>query len=293
MLRLRGRSIAFRNMANEFERGLQGLETGPEASDNTDESNVREAPRGSHPTADALRDQFGDAVVSHVIMSGDEHVVYIAADRNLEVLRWLKEDPAQRYDLCKDITAIDFGGNRPLEVLYELWSIPHRRQLRVKSVLPLNALEIDSAVPVWNTANWLEREVYDMFGINFRNHPDMRRILMPDNYAEGHPLRKDFPLRGRFSRAEQTRRALEMDVEDHYTQDELDVGGEALGTADSDRRTKEKAARADSEAARAQGEARAPGDTSADKDPALGDIPWTQRAPVDGGDAAGGGVSRP
>jgi NADH-quinone oxidoreductase subunit C len=289
----RGRSIAFRNMANDFERGLQGLETGPEGTPDQRDRNVNQAPRGSHPTVDAMRSQFGDAVISHVIMSGDEHVVYIAADRNLEVLRWLKEDPANRYDLCKDVTAIDYGGNRPLELLYELWSIPHKRQLRVKCVLPLHALEIDSAVPVWNTANWHEREAYDMFGINFRNHPDMRRILMPDNYAEGHPLRKDFPLRGRFSRAEQTRRALEMDVEDYYTPTELDIGGEALGTADLDRRNKEKAARAESEAARTQGYDRKPGDTSKDYDPALGDIPWTQRAPVDGGDASAGGVSRP
>jgi NADH-quinone oxidoreductase subunit C len=269
-------------MANDFERGLQGLETGPAAGAGGPERHIEQAPPGSHPSVDALRAQFGDVVVAHVIMSGDEHVVYIDSERSLEVLRWLKEDPAQRFDLLKDVTAIDYGGNRPLEVLYELWSIPHRRQLRVKCVLPLQALEIESAVPVWNTANWHERECYDMFGINFRNHPDLRRILMPDNYAEGYPLRKDFPLRGRFSRAEQTRRALEMDVEDYYTTTELDIGGEALGTADSDRRKKEKAARA-------QGYDRQPGEVGQDYDPGVtADVPWTQRAPVPGGEAATG-----
>lgn len=272
-------------MANDFEKGLEGLESGPATSAEQNVGNIKEAPRGSHPTVDAMRAKFGDAVISHVIMAGDEHVVYIAPERNLEILRWLKEDPAQHYDLCKDVTAIDFGGGRPLEVLYEIWSIPHKRQLRVKCVLPLHALEVDSSVPVWNTANWHEREAYDMFGINFRGHPDMRRILMPENYAEGHPLRKDFPLRGRFSRAEQTRRALEMDVEDHYTPSELDIGGEALGTADSDRRKKEKAARN-------QGMDRTPGDTSEDIDPAVSPIPWSQVAPVPGGEAAQGGVSR-
>src|SRR2546430_411004 len=82
--------------------------------------------------------------------------------------------------------------------------------------LPLTALEIDSVEPLWKTANWLEREVYDLFGVDFRGHPDLRRILMPENYAEGYPLRKDFPLRGRFSRAEQTRRALSQDPHDYY-----------------------------------------------------------------------------
>jgi NADH-quinone oxidoreductase subunit C len=272
-------------MANDFERGLQGLDAGVGATGGAGERNYTEATPGSHPGVDALRAKFGDAILSHFIMSGDEHVVYVAPERNLAVLRFLKEDSAQHYDLLKDVTAVDYGGQRPLEVLYELWSIPHKRQLRVKCVLPLQALEIDSVVPIWNTANWHERETYDMFGINFRNHPDMRRILMPDNYAEGHPLRKDFPLRGRFSRAEQTRRALEMDVEDHYTPSELDIGGEVLGTADSDRRTQEKAAHT---ANAAQGYNRKPGDTSQDYDPALGDIPWTQRAPVPGGEAATG-----
>ena len=104
---------------------------------------------------------------------------------------------------------MDYGGGRPLTVVYQLWSIQHRRQLRLKCELPLDRLEIDSVEPLWKTANWLEREVFDLFGISFRGHPDLRRILMPENYAEGHPLRKDFPLRGRFSRAEQDPEGVE------------------------------------------------------------------------------------
>ena len=183
-----------------------------------------EASGARHPSVDALREGFSASILHHELTAGDQHVVYIDAARNLEILGWLRDDPAQRYDLLADVTAVDFGGGRPLQVVYQLWSIPHRRALRVKCELPLAALEIDSVVPLWKAADWLEREVYDLFGIEFAGHPDLRRILMPENYAEGHPLRKDFPLRGRFSRAEQTRQALSQDPLDYYIPSELAIG---------------------------------------------------------------------
>ncbi len=205
----------------EFREGLGGLETGPGTSDAEEGVRAEAADPSSHPSVPALRERFGDAVLHHEIQSGDEHVVFVPADRSVEVLKWLRDD--QGFDLLKDVTAVDYGGGRPLQVVYELWSIPKRRQLRLKVELLPESLEVETVVPLWSTANWLEREVYDMFGIQFRGHPDLRRILMPDHYAEGHPLRKDFPLRGRFSRAEQTRRALSYDMADHYTPSELDV----------------------------------------------------------------------
>ena len=156
--------------------------------------------------------------------AGDQHVVHVDPARNLEILGWLRDEPDHRYDLLSDVTAVDYGGGRPIQVVYQLWSIPNRLGLRVKCLLPVDALEIDSVVPLWNSANWLEREVYDLFGVTFRGHPDLRRILMPHDYAEGHPLRKDFPLRGRFSRAEQTRRALNQDVDRFYIPAERAVG---------------------------------------------------------------------
>jgi NADH-quinone oxidoreductase subunit C len=168
-----------------------------------------------HPSIAPLRGQFGDAVLRHEIVAGDEHVVFVDPTAILMILKWLKESPDQRYDFLSDVTAVDYGGGRPIQVVYQLFSLAHRRALRVKAELPVVQLEIDSVVPLWDTANWLEREVYDMFGISFRGHPDPRRILMPEDYAEGHPLRKDFPLRGRFSRAEQTRRALVGAPEDY------------------------------------------------------------------------------
>lgn len=182
--------------------------------------------REFHPSVEALRARFGDALLRHEVTAGDQHVVFIPPDRNVEILGWLKDDPDQRYNFLADVTAVDYGGGRPLQVVYQLWSMSHRRALRVKCELPLTALEIDSVCGLWRSANWLEREVYDLFGIQFRGHPDLRRILMPENYAEGHPLRKDFPLRGRFSRAEQTRRALTQDPQDYYIPHELAVGRE-------------------------------------------------------------------
>jgi NADH-quinone oxidoreductase subunit C len=179
-----------------------------------------------HPSVAHLGARFGDALRHHEVNAGDQHVVFVDARRNREVLGWLKDDSAERYDFLADVTAVDYGGGRPLQVVYQLWSIENRRALRVKCELPLTSLQIDSVVPLWATANWLEREVYDLFGIEFVGHPDLRRILMPANYAEGHPLRKDFPLRGRFSRAEQTRRALSQDPLDYYNPVELAMGHE-------------------------------------------------------------------
>ena len=179
----------------------------------------------TNPSVGALNERFGDAIQRTELTSAGQDVVFVEPARNAEVLGWLKDDPEQRFDLLADVTAVDHGGGRPIEVVYQLWSIPHKRALRVKCELPLDALEIASVVPLWHTADWLEREVYDLFGVTFTGHPDLRRILMPEDYEEGHPLRKDFPLRGRFSRAEQTRRALNQDLEHYYRPEELRVGG--------------------------------------------------------------------
>ena len=180
----------------------------------------------SHPSVTALESRFQDAFLRHEVVAGDEHVVWVDPSRIREVLGWLKEDPDHLFNYLSDVTAVDYGGGRPIQVVYQLFSIPHRRALRVKAELPLTALEIDSVEPLWKSADWLEREVYDMFGVVFRGHPDLRRILMPEIYAEGHPLRKDFPLRGRFTRAEQTRRALSQEPEDYYIPELWDSGRE-------------------------------------------------------------------
>jgi NADH-quinone oxidoreductase subunit C len=205
---------------------FDAVEQGPEASESTVGT-----PRASggdqieNPLVTALRGRFDSSILHHEIQASDQHVVFVDAADNRKVLSWLKDEPDQLYDLLVDVTAVDYGGGRPIQVVYQLWSIAFKRALRVKCELPLDALSIDSVVALWSAANWLEREVYDLFGVHFRDHPDLRRILMPQNYAEGYPLRKDFPLRGRFSREEQTRRALSQDYHDYYTLEELEVGG--------------------------------------------------------------------
>lgn len=214
-----------RDEGEDLREGIAGLEAGPAASDEAAPAG-EPADAASHPSVAALRGRFAEAIGHHTVVAGDEHVVWVDASRAYEILKWLHDDADQAYDYLADVTAVDYGGGRPLEVVYQLWSMRHRRQLRLKVALPLTALEVDSVVPIWNAANWMEREVFDLFGIHFRGHPDLRRILMPENYAEGYPLRKDFPLRGRFSRAEQTRRALSMAVEDFYTPAEMAVVSE-------------------------------------------------------------------
>ncbi len=213
----------------ENEPDFSAVDAGPQASDamQADSNATAVSLDGSgHPSVDALLEEFGpDVVTGHEISAGDQHIVFIKDTENVKVLEWLKTTPAHHFDLLADVSAVDFGGGRPLQLHYQLWSITHRRALRVKCELPLNALEISSVAGLWKCADWLEREVYDMFGISFAGHPDLRRILMPENYEEGYPLRKDFPLRGRFSRSEQTRRALSQEIEDSYIPAELAIGG--------------------------------------------------------------------
>ena len=175
-------------------------------------------------SVDALRATFGPAIGRALESCGDT-IVYVGREALRDVMAWLRDTPQQTYDYLVDITAVEYRDReRPLEVVYILRSLTRRTDLRVKVELdPQGDLTIDSVVSLWRGADWLEREVYDMFGITFRGHPDLRRILMWETYAEGHPLRKDFPLRGRFSRAEQVRQALAAQPEAHYSLEELSI----------------------------------------------------------------------
>jgi NADH-quinone oxidoreductase subunit C len=178
----------------------------------------------ANPSAQALKTQFGDAVTRIDVCWG-ETTVFVHPNRVGEIVRWLHDDPTQQYDYLVDVTAVEYRETeQPLEVVWHLRSLPFRRFLRLKAELPkAGPLEVDSVWPVYKGADWLERECYDMFGIRFRGHPDLRRILMWEQYAEGFPLRKDFPLRGRFSRSEQLRQALAQNPEAKYSMEELSI----------------------------------------------------------------------
>jgi NADH-quinone oxidoreductase subunit C len=178
-----------------------------------------------NPTVERVRATFGDAIVRAALARDGLTGVVVRADALREVMRWLRDTPGERYDYLVDVTAVEYRDReRALEVVYLLRSLERKTSLRVKVELdPQGELAVDSVTPLWAGANWLEREVYDMFGVVFAGHPDLRRILMWETYAEGYPLRKDFPLRGRFSRAEQTRQALNANPEAHYSLEELSI----------------------------------------------------------------------
>ncbi len=211
-------------MSENFLPVVAGHAEGTEVAPPSTPRNVPYRDGPVNPSADALRARFGEAVQRVDVVWG-ETTVFVDRTRVLEVVRWLHDDPTQRYDYLVDVTAVEYRDlDRPIEVVWHLRSLPHRRFLRLKALLPKGQpLAVPSVWEVYRGADWLERECYDMFGIRFEGHPDLRRILMWEQYKEGYPLRKDFPLRGRFSRSEQLRQILSQNPEAKYSMEELSV----------------------------------------------------------------------
>jgi NADH-quinone oxidoreductase subunit C/D len=146
-----------------------------------------------------LMTTFPDAVRAvEVDAVRDEVTARVDPTRIVDVARWLHDTPDAAFDHITDICSADYPDDRErFEVIYQLLSLPHRRRLRLKARLTEDALEIPSVTGIWRGAEFMEREVYDLMGIRFTGHPDLRRILLPEDYDEGHPLRKDFPTEGR------------------------------------------------------------------------------------------------
>jgi len=143
-----------------------------------------------------IKETFPQAIEETAVYK-DEHTIRVKLSYLLEVSRFLKEDTSCGFDFLSDLCGVDYMGRVPrFEVVYHLYSMKHRHRLRMKISPSDEDLTVPSVVSVWKTADWHERECYDLFGITFRDHPDLRRILTPDGF-QGYPLRKDFPLRGR------------------------------------------------------------------------------------------------
>ncbi len=141
-----------------------------------------------------LREKFAASIIDVVEFRG-EVTVTVKKDAISDILTFLKQ--SLQYNLLTDLTAVDNQGkaDERFLVVYLLCSIPNKDRLRIKTPVSEESCTIPSASVVWGTANWLEREVFDLFGINFEGHPDLRRILMLDDWV-GHPLRKDYPVQG-------------------------------------------------------------------------------------------------
>ncbi len=142
----------------------------------------------------AVRNGVPGAVQQVSYWVGDWTII-VAPDRLLDVMRFLKDDGATAFDYCSDVTAADWPPReKRFDVVYCLYSIRFRHRLRVK-VRVGEGDPLESVTGLWPAADWLEREVFDQFGVNIVNHPDLRRILMPEQW-QGHPQRKDYPLEG-------------------------------------------------------------------------------------------------
>lgn len=149
-----------------------------------------------HPEVSILRSAF-PAAIDGVVEALGEVTLNVGREGLLEVLSFLRHDTKFHFDFLSDLSGVDLGefAVPRFAVSYHLYSLKLNHRIRVKLYLDEDDARVPTVSGIWRTANWHEREVYDMFGIVFDGHPDLRRILMPADY-EGHPLRKDFPIKG-------------------------------------------------------------------------------------------------
>lgn len=163
----------------------------------TTEAQAEQSESAGSALAQRLKERFGDAILEHI--EGRDMPTFVCKKEKIfEILSLLRKDPAFDCDLLTDLTAVDYlkypvKQRQRFAVVYHLHSLEHGHRLRLKVYLGVADLNIDSAVPLWKTANWLEREVWDMFGITFNNHPNLKRILNHIEF-EGYALRKDYPV---------------------------------------------------------------------------------------------------
>ncbi len=142
-----------------------------------------------------IKAKFGGAIESFEEFRG-ELSVNVKKEMLHDFMQFLHDEPSLKFDYLVLVTAVDFPEREDrFDVVYELRSIDHKTMMRVKTKTK-EGEPVDSVIDIWHSANWDERETFDMYGVNFANHPDLRRILMPEDWV-GYPLRKDYPLKGR------------------------------------------------------------------------------------------------
>jgi len=148
----------------------------------------------TNPVVESIKEKLGPQVIGILQSHGDD-VLMLAREGLRESFRFLKEDRRLGFDFLSDISAVDYWKKKEprFEVVYQLVSLQGRRRLRVRVPVPESDPAVDSLTPLWQGANFLEREVWDLFGIRFIDHPDLRRILLYEEF-QGHPLRKDYPV---------------------------------------------------------------------------------------------------
>ena len=149
--------------------------------------------------AKMIEEKFPGQVLATTAYAGQVGVS-VKKDQIKEICLFLRDEPSLKMDHLADLTAVDFSrypGDTGLrfEVVYNMISTVHRHRIRVKVRVPEEDPRIDTVSSIWQTANWHERETFDLMGIIFNGHPDLRRILLPEDW-EGHPLRKEYPLKG-------------------------------------------------------------------------------------------------
>ncbi len=146
--------------------------------------------------AEKIKERFSEEVLDIKEFRGQVSVA-LKKEKILDIFRYLHDDADLFFDYLVDVCGADYLGKKEkrFEVVYHLYSIKHRHAVRIKAEVPGDKPSIDSVVPIWAGANWHEREAYDMYGIVFNGHPDLRRVLLPEDW-EGYPLRKDYPVKG-------------------------------------------------------------------------------------------------
>ena len=143
---------------------------------------------------DRVKSKFGTSIIDTYVFK-DEVTHLVKKESLLDICRFLKEDGELQMNFLVDVLGVDWYPSKPrFEVVYHLYSIPRKHRLRLKVKVEEDE-KVPSVTSIWRSANWAEREVYDMFGVVFEGHPDLKRIYLPHDW-EGFPLRKDYPLRG-------------------------------------------------------------------------------------------------